>query len=198
MGYTDYYEKNMKALQARDEEFYQAILAYEPKESEYCPELVLAKDGTGITKLTVEDKAYYLNSQYRPLQEAVKFAEQYHEIIDYSFMVFLGFGNGIFARQIRQTMEEHVQILFYDPSVEIFLHTIRYYDISDLLADENTVILVERINDSKAAQVLMDNIKFDNYRFAIYDSLPKYRQLFQEQYQWLEDGYRNAVYNVIV
>ena len=53
MGQLEYYEKNMKVLQKRNKTFYQAILAYELTESECCPELVQAKDGTEITKLTM-------------------------------------------------------------------------------------------------------------------------------------------------
>ncbi len=198
MEQVEYFDKNMKVLQTRDEELYQAIKKYEPAESRYNPELVQAKDGTGITRLTVDGKKWYLNSQYRPLQEAETFVEQYHEVIDYSFMVFFGFGNGIIARQLRQYVGEHVSLLFYEPSAELFLYTLRHYDISDLLESENTDVLVGGLNEEKVPEVLTKNIKFDNYRFAIYDALPKYRQLFPEQYQWLEDGYRNGVYNIII
>ena len=193
-----YYEKNMKVLQERDEAFYQAILAYELTEPECYPELVVAKDGTDTTRLMMNGKTWYLNSQYRPLQEAVTFVEQYHAVIDYSFMIFLGFGNGIIARQIRKAMGDHVQMLFYEPSVEIFLHTLHNYDISDLLGDGDTELIVKSLNDEKLVQVLTDNITFENYKLAIYDALPKYRQLFPEQYQYLEDKYQSAVYDIII
>ena len=198
MERMEYYEKNMKVLQERDEAFYQAILAYELTESECYLELVLAKDGTGITRLTMNGKAWYLNSQYRPLQEAVTFAEQYHDVIDYSFMIFFGFGNGVIARQIRKEMGNHVRMLFYEPSAEIFLHTIHNYDISDLLGDADTELVVKSLNDEKLVQVLTDNITFENYKLAIYDAFPKYRQLFSEQYQYLEDKYQSAVYDIII
>lgn len=197
MEQMEYYEKNMKVIQERDEAFYQAILTYELTESECCPELVQAKDGTGITRLTMNGKGWYLNSQYRPLQEAVAFAEQYHAVIDYSFMIFFGFGNGIVARRIRKVMGNHVHMLYYEPSAEIFLHTLYNYDISDLLADDDTEIFVKNINDKNISQVLMANITFDNYRLAIYDALPKYHQLFPKQYQCMEEQYRKAVYKII-
>lgn len=196
MEQTEYFEKNMQVLQERDEELYQAIRKYSLGESGYCPERVQAKDGTDITRLTVDGRNIYLNSQYRPLQEAITFAEQYHSVIDYSFMTFFGFGNGILARQLCRTMGEHVVLLFYEPSVETFLHTLSNYDVSDLLAEENIFIVVEALNKDRISTILSDNIKFDNYKLAIYDALPKYRQLFPEQYQWLEDLYRQAVLNV--
>lgn len=198
MEQEEYIEKNMNVIREQNEELYQAIQQYVQNQPEYCPEQVFAKDGTGITRLTVEGKEWYMNSQYRPLQEAVTFAEQYHAVIDYSLMVFLGFGNGILARQLRQFMGEHVLLLFYEPSAEIFLHTLRYYDISDLLMSENIHILVEDLNGQYIAKELTQNIKFENYRLAIYDALPKYRQLFPEKYQWLEDMYRDRVYAIII
>lgn len=198
MVQNEYFEKNINVLQTKEKELCQRILEYVPTEPEYCPEQVLAKDGTEITQITVNGKVWYLNSQYRPLKEAETFVEQYSSVMDYSVMVFLGLGNGIIARELRKSLGNHVNILFYEPSVEIFLHTLRNYDISDLLADENVIIIVGNLNEEKISEALMDNINFENYKLAIYDALPKYRQLFPEQYHWLEDGYREAVYNIII
>lgn len=198
MGQVEYFEKNMKVLQVKDEEFCQKIMKYVPAKAGLHPEQVLAKDKTEITRITLDGKKWYLNSQYRPLQEAVTFAEQYDAVKDYSFMVFFGFGNGIQARQLRRSMGKHVVMLFYEPSVEIFLHILQCYDISDLLSDENIILIVEKLNEESLPQVLMDNIQFETYKLATYDALPKYRQLFPQQYEWLADGYQNAVYNVII
>lgn len=197
MEQMEYFEKNMQALKERNQALYQAIREYIPGNPEYCPELVQAKDGTNITKIKKDEKEWFLNSQYRPMQEAEKFAEQYQEVIDFSFMTFMGFGNGILARQLRQRMGEHIVFLFYEPSVEVFLHTLSCYNISDLLVDENIFITIEDLNKKATQQILKDNIKFDNYMLAIYDALPKYRQLFLEEYQWLEDLYQQAVIDVL-
>lgn len=197
MEHTEYFEKNMKTLKEQNELLYKAICEYNSVQSEYCPETVQAKDGTEITKIVKDGKEWFLNSQYRPLQEAVTFVEQYEAVIDYSSMIFLGFGNGIFARQLRKEKGKHTVMLFYEPSVEIFLHTIQHYDVSDLFMSENTYVTVEELNKEEIATVLTRNVKFDNYKLAIYDALPKYRQLFPEQFQWLENKYRDSVYNVI-
>lgn len=198
MKHTEYFEKNMKALKAQDELLYEAICEYDSTQPQYCPEIVQAKDGTEITKIVKDGKEWFLNSQYRPLQEATTFVEQYSQVIDYSFMVFLGFGNGMLARQLHQSMGEHVVLLFFEPSVEIFLHTMQHYDISDLFAAENLFITVEELNKEKVPEILTAHIQFDTYRNAIYDALPKYRQLFPEKNLWLEDFYRQGVMNVRV
>ena len=197
MGQVECFEKNMQVLKERDEELYQAIREYIPGESEYYPEQVQAKDGTDITKLIVDGKDKYLNSQYRPLQEAVTFVEQYHAVNDCSFMIFAGFGNGILARQLRQTLGDHVVFLFYEPSAELFLHTLAHYDISDILVDESIFIAVEGLNKEAIHGMLVDHIHLDNYKLAIYDALPKYRQLFPEEYQWLEGIYRQIVISIM-
>ncbi len=197
MEQEKYFEKNMMALKERDEMLYKAICEYTPAEEGCCPQKVLAKDGTEITKITKDGKEWFLNSQYRPVQEAVTFVEQYNKVSDYSFMVFLGLGNGIIARQLRQSMGEHVRLCFYEPSVEIFMHVIQNYDISDLLAAGNVYIIVNRLNKEKMQIVLGANIQFDTYQNAIYDALPKYRQLFLEDNQWLEDLYRQDVVNIM-
>lgn len=197
MEHTEYFEKNMKVLKEQDEALYDAIGKYKPEKLKYNPEKVLAKDGTGITKICKEGKNWFLNSQYRPMQEAITFVNQYDKVIDYSFMVFFGFGNGIFVRQIYQDMGEHVELFFYEPSVEVFLHTLCYYDVSDLLSAENIHVVVEDLNKDRVSIILNNYISTENYKLAIYDALPKYRQLFSEQYQWLETKYKDAVYLVI-
>lgn len=197
MEQEKYFEKNMETLKKRNETLYKAICEYTLVEEEYHPEKVLAKDGTEIMKITKDGKECFLNSQYRPVKEAVTFVEQYDKVSDYSFMVFLGFGNGIIARQLRQSMGEHVALCFYEPSIEIFMHVIQNYDISDLLTAGNVYIIVNRLNKEDMQAVLGSNIKFDTYQNAIYDALPKYRQLFLEDNQWLEDLYRQDVVNIM-
>jgi hypothetical protein len=197
MEQTECYKKNMEVLKTRDEELYQAVMDYSQTEKVYYPEKVQARDGTDITSIKVEWKTWYLNSQYRPLQESVTFAEQYQEVLDYSFMVFLGFGNGILARQLQKSMGQHIDFLFFEPSAEIFVHTLVNYDISDLLENENVHIAVDGLDKEKANGVLQSIIGIQNYKLAIYDTLPKYRQLFPEAYEWLKDKYCNAVYRII-
>jgi hypothetical protein len=197
MEQTEFYKKNMGALKARDEEFYQTVLDYSQTEEIYFPEKVQAKDGTDITSLKVEGKTWYLNSQYRPLQESVTFAEQYRENPDYSVMVFLGLGNGIVARQIQKSKGEHVNFFFYEPSAELFIHTIMHYDISDLLENKRIHIVVEDLNQDKAMSILQKLIKIENYKLSFYDTLPKYRQLFPTAYEWLKEEYCDAVYRII-
>jgi hypothetical protein len=187
----------METLKVYDEEIYHAVLNCTQTEMLYCPEKVQARDGVDITRLRVGDKLWYLNSQYHPLQETETFAEQYREVLDYSFMVFLGLGNGMFARQLQKKMEGHVRFLFFEPSKEIFIHTLNNYDISDLLKRENIHIVVEGLNEDRFEPILMSNIEITNYKLAIYDALPKYRQLFSECFQRLEKEYCEAVERVV-
>lgn len=193
-----YFEKNMQALQERDEELYQAVREYAPEESDCSLELVQAKDGTDITKLIKDGKEWFLNSQYRPLQEAEKFAEQYEQVIDYSVMMFLGFGNGMIARQIQQSRGEHVNLLFYEASPAIFLHTLQHFDIAQLIENPNVFLYVKGMNDIKLETRMKWLVRYDNYKLCIYDALPKYKQIFPEEYAIMEEQYRYSVNNVRV
>lgn len=197
MERMDFFEKNMEILHKQDNGLYDAVQSYQTGNGLLYPEFGAAKDGTGITRITVDGRVWYLNSQYYPLREAASFVEQYSSVIDYSVMVFFGFGNGIIAGQLLQKMGEHIQFIFYEPSAEIFIHTLHNYDIADIAASDRVTIIVNGLNDSITPQVLMDYIEFDTYTIAIYDALPKYKQLFQEDYQWLENGYRQRIYDIL-
>ncbi len=197
MEQIEYFEKNIEALKKHNEPLYKAVSCCKSIKVEYLPEKTAAKDGIDITKITKDDKIWYLNSQYRPLQEAVTFVEQYDKVIDYSVMIFFGFGNGIIPRQLRQSMGEHTVLFFFEPSAEIFFHTIHHYDVSDLFSADNTYVAVEKLNDELTDKFLEIYVKEENYKLIIYDVLPKYRKLFPEKAQWLEDKYRDSVTNLM-
>lgn len=191
------YERNLQAIEKKDKTLYKAVLNYIGDEDGMQLEVVSAKDGTDITKLTKDGKTWFLNSQYRPVQEAEKFAAQYDEIIDYSVMIFLGLGNGIVARQIRRVVGEHVSLLFYEPSAMIFLHTLHHFDLTDLIENPDSILFVKGLNDESLENVMNNLVRYDNYKFCIYDALPKYKQLFPEDYDNLEEKYRFTVNQIL-
>lgn len=187
------FEKNMKALLEKDKELYELICEHRYEKDELIAELEQAKDGSNITKVMVDNKDYYLNSQYRPTEEAERFVKQYETVKDYSFFVCFGFGNGIVAGKLRKELEEHVIFLFYEPSVSIFQHTLENYDIAELLLDKNIYIYVKGLNGERMEDALSALVSKSNYRLCIYDALPKYRQIFPEEDKWMEARYRYAV-----
>lgn len=187
------YQNNLNAIKEKDNMLYQAVMDRKFDDEDIQLESVAAKDGTAILRITKDGKGYYMNSPYNPIQEAVKFANQYQEVIDYSVMFFLGIGNGIAADQIIQITGEHVRYLFYEPSPAIFLFVLEHFDLTELIENPNTRIIVKSLNDSYFDAELGGFAGLDNYKIIIYDALPKYKLLFPEDYKDMEDRYRYII-----
>ncbi|MGN0154398.1 MAG: motility associated factor glycosyltransferase family protein [Lachnospiraceae bacterium] len=162
---------------------------------------VEARDGTSIIKLKKDGKEYCMNSQYRPFDEAVKFADQYENVIDHSVMMMLGLSNGIVAHAICEKLGDNVQFIFFEPSPKIFLFAMQHYDLVDIIQNGRVFLFVKGLNEERLEPVMAGLVSTSNYRHCIMDALPKYHQLFPEEYDIFEEKYRFAVnsvrYNIV-
>lgn len=189
------YEKNLQTIQKQDMELYQAVIAYGNPSSnilkdDVIADTVSAKNGSLITRIEKDGQTVYLNSQYNPEREAAKYIEQYRLVLDYSVMYFVGFGNGMIARELLVNMKEHVQFAFYEPSPNLFLNTIQNYDISDLIENKRIRITVKDLNDKEYVARWGSLVTEENYQICLFDALPKYRQLFKTACEQTEEVYR--------
>lgn len=178
-----YYEKNLKALEQQQpylksklekKEFHTGdTKIYEEK----------AKDGNPVLIIEREDGVYRMNSRFRPVSEAVTYAEQFSDIKDYSVYLFLGFGNGLIPREIIKHGSELVRYAFYEPCMESFLYVMEHYDISDILGDIRATIYVEGINEKEVAAYLPDMIDWSNIPLTDIFVLPKYKDMYPVSYR---------------
>lgn len=194
----DIYEKNLEAIRLKDQRLYQAIMDAAYEQGDITVEAEDARNGMPIIKVVQEDTAVYMNSQYDPEKEAVKFVGQYQNVLDYSVMYFVGFGNPYAIKQLLGTLGEHVTLVFYEPSVAIFLHMIHQFDITDIARDTRVIIYVKGLNAAEYVSEWSQLITYENYRVCIFDALPKYRKLFSEDYKNLEEVYNYLVQMTMV
>lgn len=209
------YQKNLESLKVHNRSLYEGIRKNTicgedgeyrlsiPQEEEreswkkVCQvEAAYARNGDEIVKVMGEEKEYYLNSQYRPKEEAEKFANQYGNLIDYSVMMMLGFGNGEVARELIKQQQDNVQMLYYEPSPHIFLHVMQHYDITDVTEHPRVFLMVAGLNDARMDAIMQGLVSHANYRHCIMDALPKYHQIFPEEYDSFEERYRFVVNSV--
>lgn len=189
----DIYEKNLEVIRLKDQRLYQAIMDEAYEQDDIIVEVENARNGMPIIKVVQEDTAVYMNSQYDPEKEAVKFVGQYQNVLDYSVMFFMGFGNPYAVKQLLGTLGEHVTLVFYESSIAIFLHTIRQYDVTDIINDDRVELFVKGLNTEQYIGEWSELITYENYRVCIFDALPKYRKLFPENCKEVEEIYHHLV-----
>lgn len=180
----DWLEKNLKCLENEEEldynKLYDFAKSWETEETEcFASE---ARDGSIILGVFREEKQVMLNSTYRPVQEAEKFAKKI-QLTDNSVIAFMGIGNGIIVKALADQLNEEALLLIYEPSKELFAFIMRHFDLSEILSDKRVKIFVEGINEQYFDVVLTYNINNVNVGVTILETHPKYKELFPEKFE---------------
>lgn len=178
------YECNMQAIRNRAPELYESIRDMENSYDQNVIQVECAKNDEKILCIRTDAGRLPLNSTYNPKEEARRYALQFEKMQETMVFLILGFGNGSFARAIAQYQVDDVGLLFYEPSVEVFMTTLHCFDITDLIKDDRIAVLVKGLNDDRVAIYLDADITTGNYDMVYINSLPKYKRLYPEEYEW--------------
>ena len=154
-----------------------------------------AKDGTEILEIHTQNKVYRMNSLYRPSVEAAKFAEQYTDMEEDSVLVVFGYGNGLFPKAIMQICSERTKVIFYEPVDAVLDHVgAEEEKIDKILGKQGYLVAPRQLRSEKQyilisefPRLLEELIQYSNYKNVQYTALPKYREIFPEQYEQFVD-----------
>lgn len=157
--------------------------------------VILAKDGTDILEICTDNNVYRMNSLYRPIVEAEKFAKPYDDMEQDSVLVVFGYGNGIFPKAIMNACGAFAKIIFYEPDMSV-LQYIREpsKEISQVLGTNGYMVTSDKFGEGKQyysisefPKLLEQLISYSNQKRVQYIALPKYREIFSEQYKHFEE-----------
>lgn len=178
----DWLEKNLQCIKDENELDYHKLYDFAKTwvvEDEKCF-TDIAKDGSTILGVHGEEKDIMLNSTYKPVQEAEKFAKKV-QLTDNSIIAFMGIGNGIIVRELANQLNEEALLLIYEPSKELFAFVMQHFDLTEILSDKRIKIFVKGINEQYFDLVLNYNITNINVGVTVLETHPKYKELFPEE-----------------
>lgn len=138
------------------------------------------KDGNKAVIIRYNSEDYRLNSSYRPVEEARKWAEQFKFTNINTVVNMFGFGNGLFARELLKKMDDYDYLLIYEPCYDIFIHVLENYDISDILLDGRVYIVIEDINENELHMISSVITNIRNINSQIQCIYPNYDNIFME------------------
>lgn len=205
LGVSDmnYYEKNMECIKTSRKHLYRLMKDADIQSlSNNLDEIysINAKDGQQVLIVKSNNIEYRLNSAYNPVEEAKRWATQFKFHNINNIVSMFGFGNGVFARVLYQNMGEQDILLIYEPSIEIFLHILYNYDITDILTNNKIVIAIENINGSDFRTVLQNFMNITNMSEQVMCVYPQYDKLFPEScllfWKELKDSYLYTKVNI--
>jgi len=197
----DYYNKNTQYLKEFRPDLLKAIEEKKlPTNSELeAIDSIITKDGNKAIVVRYKSKEYRLNSSYKPAEEAKRWAKAYEITGINSVLSMFGLGNGEFARALINKMNDTSYLLIYEPSYDIFSHTLKNYDITDIISNEKVLLFIEGINSGDFRKISSFLTSFTNLSTQKQCIHPKYDEIFAESavkfYKDIKDNYISEVIN---
>ena len=192
------YEKNLNAIHERIPQLYDAIMKKKLESDKIDFYVETAKNGMPVLCAKQNGKVLYMNSRYDPAKEAECYVKKYKHVLDYSFMFFFGFGNGLIADGLLREKDKHVNFLFYEPSPQLFLLVLEHYDITPLFDDARFHLVVRGLNDKNVDSDIASHINPQNYHICLFDILPLYEQLFADEEEEIRNKFSFCLRTVVM
>ncbi|WP_455718271.1 motility associated factor glycosyltransferase family protein, partial [Anaerosporobacter sp.] len=198
----DTYEKNLEALE-KDALYLYSNMEYVNFENNASDDFIISEalNRELITSIQTKDNLIRLNSLYNPSNEASCWADQYSILnsncTQRTFFVF-GLGNGYFVRELLKVIRETECVVVYEPNYGMFMNTLKYYDITDIIGNPNVFLVVDQINYMDLEKVLSRHqfsIMFGQFTIV---SIPYYSDLYREKMSWFFSVYQNVYISSIV
>jgi len=198
-----YFNSNMTALEQNRHDLYKKIKKYindYTSGSSVTVTSELALDGEKYLLVEKDKVLHRLNSSYSPKNEAEQWVKQF-SFNNYGIIISLfGLGSGLFARELIRNKGKMDVLVIYEPSIDIFIHALQNYDISDIIKNETTILTIEGINEFDFRQSLRALVNITNIKSQIQCIHPGYDDLFPEKaiYFWKEikDTYIHEKINI--
>ena len=149
-----------------------------------------SRDGNQIDCMITESGPVYLQSQYRPLEEAKRFVKQYEDVKKGSVFLFLGMGNGYILREL--VRNENAFYVIYEPSVSYFLYVMEHYDIRDLISNQRVRMYVDGCNANALKHDMYAYVNESNWHLFYLDAMPKYQQIYPDHMRRLVQLYEDS------
>lgn len=140
------------------------------------------KDGNKALIIEKDNIEYRLNSIYRPLSEAEKWADQYEfQNLNISVMMF-GIGNGLFVHEMLKRLQQDAIVYLYEPDISVFLYALNNVDISDILSDKRINLFINNVNYNEFEELLQNNIDWKMLLSQIICHHPIYDKVYGDEY----------------
>lgn len=180
----DYAEKNFEKMKKFRPTFYDAVKkVYENKEfSEDGIEESVARDGNKVLLIERDGQKVRLNSMFRPVQEAEKWADQYNYQNLHVPVFLFGMGNGIFLRELLRRLGDDAVVFVMEPDVSIFFYQVLHQDLSDIVEDERVLLFVKSIDDDALVESLDTYLHWSMLKSQIVCHHPGYDKLYLDDY----------------
>lgn len=181
MGYL---EENLKVMELLRPGFYKLINDKIEKNEYDCSyiEEIDSRDGNKVLCIDDNGRKIRLNSLYRPVQEAEKWAEQFDfNNIGVSVVMF-GMGNCIFVRELLKRVKDDCVFFLSEPDLNILMYNLMHQDMTDILSDNRVSLFVNEINEKDLFINMQGKVHWSMLPTQIVCNHPVYDRIYKEKY----------------
>lgn len=181
MGYL---EENLKVMEQYRPKFYKLVNEKIEKNECVCSyiEEIDSRDGNKVLCIDENGRKIRLNSLYRPIQEAEKWADQFDFNNIKVSVVMFGMGNCIFVRELLKRVKDDCVFFLAEPDFNIFLFNLIHQDMTDILLDSRVMLFVSEINDNDLFMDMQRKIHWSMLPTQIICNHPVYDRIYKEKY----------------
>lgn len=198
----DYFEQNMSVVKKARPNLYKELESiFDSKVYSYSNiEEADTRDGNKALIIEKNKNKYRMNSIYKPLTEAKKWADQYEfGNINVSVIMF-GMGNGLFAKEMLRRLQSDAKVYIFEPEISIFLYVLNYVDITDILKDDRVHLIINSINEYEFGVLLKRDIDWIMMHTQIICNHPVYDKVYSNEYEeflsTIYDANKIAIVNI--
>ena len=175
------YEKNLKAMEQWYPEF--ANMLREENEIEDDTEIrtEVSWDGELIFKIEKEGRQLYLGGKREAKEPVEMWLQRLGKLQKYTPVFLFGLGHGAYLKALVKHTEKEVNVVAYEPSINIFQRLLWEVDLSETIADRPIAFLVEGLNDVEFEPVMNKVLAVQNMEFLKEEIHPNYREFYGEK-----------------
>lgn len=179
------YEKNLKTLA----KYYPQMdeLIEEAKKNRE-PELEIVEEisynGEPILKIKKDDKICYLNGKRNTEEPAQMWVKGLGEFVKNAPVFMMGVGNATYLKELAEHTKNHITIIVYEPSLQIFLKFLEQVELEKWMQKHLLVFWIDGIDgmsEESMPAILKPLLKYELLPYSRNIILPNYDVLFPEQ-----------------
>ncbi|MDD7642135.1 MAG: DUF115 domain-containing protein [bacterium] len=176
------YKKNMDALRKR---FPGVVEVIEKKMYEGAGKVHVsveyAQDESPILLVEKDQRQLYLSGKREPRQTAARVIERWGKLNHATPIYVVGMGNVAFMTELLEQTDPGINIMVYEPSIDIFLTLLQEADISVYFKNRALGLVVNGLNEEEMDGIIQAFINLANVGFLKHYVCPNYREFFPEE-----------------
>lgn len=172
------YEKNMEAFHARYDYVARQI---EEKDYELTKELTVSLEERDLIKAEKDGQGAFLGAHYSETERAKEWIKDLKSLPEYSTVLIVGLGNAFYLQELLRATSKNLNILIYEPCVEVLLKVLEEIDITEVFENRPVALLVKSVNEEELIPVMCKWLTNETLPYFRTKILPGYDKLFLEE-----------------